>query len=176
MLPLSYDVPPSQSCAAPPLGAASGQVLHLSKSRTSFFSCVDAPSRPLPGTALAFEEPVAGTPIRSARCRPRPGRMAPSMGVDAYQTNQISRTTFRAYQSATPVKMPPSQPAAAPSAKCRPSAIKCRPLNHVPPLHWVLPLVKCRPLSKSGFRVLSRVDAPGRPSARWRPRLCGASC
>ena len=53
--------------------------------------------------------------------------------------------------------------------------MKSRPLNHVPPLHWVLLPVKCRPLSKS-HQILSRVDAPGHPSARCRPRLCGASC
>ena len=56
------------------------------------------------------------------------------MGVDAYQTNQTSLTTFRATQGAAPVKMPPPQPVAAPSAECRPSAIKYHPLDHVPPL------------------------------------------
>ena len=81
------------------------------------------------------------------------------MGVDAYQTNQTSRTTFRATQGAAPVKVPPPQPDAAPSAECRPSAVKCRPLDYVPPLDWVPPLdaVKCRPLSNS------------------RPRFCRAS-
>ena len=131
---------------------------------------------PLPDGALAFVEPVAETPIRLARCHPKPGRIAPSMGVDAYLTNQTSRNTFRAYQSAVTVKMPP------------PSALNCRPLNHVPPLHWVLPPVKCRPLSKSHTRFcrastplatplpdaalafVEPVAGPPIRSARFRPR------
>ena len=143
--PLSYEEPPSQSCAAlhwllPPV-----KCRPPSKNDTRYCHASTLLATPLPDAALAFVVPVARTPIRSAICHPRPGRMAHSMGVDAYQTNQFSGTTFRAYQSAAPVKMPPPRPAAAPSAECRPSVMKCRPLNHVPPLHWVLPPVKCRP-------------------------------
>ena len=67
------------------------------------------------------------------------------MGVDAYQTNQTSQTTFCAVQSTTPINMLLPQMAAAPSAKCCRSATKCRPLDHVPLLGWVPPPVRCRP-------------------------------
>ena len=65
------------------------------------------------------------------------------MRIDACQTNQTSRTTFRAIQSGAPVKVPLPQPAAAHSADCRPSAMKCRPLDHVPPIDWALHPVRC---------------------------------
>lgn len=68
---------------------------------------------------------------------------APGMGVSAYQTrHQTSRTTSRAPRSAAP------RPGTAPSAEYRPSALKCRSLDHVPPLDWVPPPVRCRHLSK----------------------------
>ena len=81
----------------------------------------------------------------ASRPLPRPVRFASGMGVDAYQTNQTSRTTFSASQSAAPVKVPPPHPVAAPLAECRPSERNSTPLDHVPPLGWALPPIKCRP-------------------------------
>ena len=82
-------------------------------------------------------------------------------GIDSYQTNQTSRITFHAPQSATPAKVPLPQQAAAPSDECRPSAVKCRPLEHVPPLNWVPLRVRCRPPEREFDQLFSRVDAPG---------------
>ena len=89
--------------------------------------------------------------------------MVRRMGVDAYQTNQTSRTAFRAIQRATPAKVPPPQPAAAPSAGYAASAMKCRPLYYVPPIDWVLLPVKCRTPEQKSHQILSRVAAPGPP-------------
>ena len=75
-----------------------------------------------------------------------------TMGVDAYQTNQTTRTTFRALRTGSASQGAAPSVGCHPSAECRPSAIKCRPLDHVPPLDWVPPRVKCRPLSNSRTR------------------------
>ena len=80
------------------------------------------------------------------------------MGVDAYQTNQTSRTTFRASQSAAPVKVPHSQQAAATSADAAPQ-------YEVPPSRsCAAPRLGAAPgqvpsLEQESHQILSRVDA-----------------
>ena len=100
------------------------------------------------------------------------------MGVDAYQTNQTSLTTFSASQSAAPVEVPPPQPVAAPLAESRPSAMKFHTtrscaalrLGAAPPPHQVPP-----PEQKSG-QILSRVDIHGRDVTREGPSLRSSDC
>ena len=58
-----------------------------------------------------------------------------AMGVDVYQTNQTSRTTFRASQITVPVKVPSLSRLLPPlRLSAAPQLMQCRPLDHVPPL------------------------------------------
>ena len=77
--PLSYEVPPSQSCAAPPLGAASSQVPPSEQESYQILARIDAPGRP----SARCRPRLCGVSCRDARCRPRPGRMAPRRGPSA---------------------------------------------------------------------------------------------
>ena len=74
-----------------------------------------------------------------------------AMGVDAYQTNQTSRTTFRAHQCLLSLLSPLRLNA----------AMKCRPFDQVPPLDWVPPPVgQMPPCEQESHQLFSRVDAP----------------
>ena len=86
------------------------------------------------------------------------------MGVDAYQTNQTSRATFRAPQRAAPIKAEGRHPVKVPPLSRLPPLAWCRPLDHVPPLDWASPPVRCCPLIKF-HQLFSRVDAPGNKNA-----------